>query len=74
MIEALIILALIPFALWGLVILAGIAWVIAPYVLALIFGSVAVIMFNISNLEQWAFVPATACALAIGWVFRRWSS
>lgn len=73
MLEVLLGLALVPFAIWGLIILGAIAWKLAPYFLLPIAGAVAYLMYNDVGSREHAFIPAIFFFLILGWILKRWA-
>ena len=74
MLHALIVLALIPFALIGACIAIRLAWALVPYAVAGIAGLVtALLMEGTPQQRSVAWVGALVTLMAFAWIVQRWS-
>lgn len=74
MLQALIVLALIPFALIGACIAIRLAWALVPYAAAGIAGLVTVILMEGTPQQRnVAWVGALATLMALAWIVQRWT-
>ncbi len=72
MLHTLLILAAIPFAIAGLVLAASLAWLLLPYLLLLISGTVAALMYQGPH-SGYAVIPALVALASLAWISNRWS-
>jgi len=72
MLHTLLILAAIPFAIAGLVLAASLAWMLLPYLLLLISGAIAALMYQGPH-SGYAAVPALVALASLAWISNRWS-
>jgi len=74
MLHALILLALIPFALIGACIAIRLAWALVPYAAAGIAGLVtAILMEGTPQQRNVAWVGALATLMVLAWIVQRWT-
>lgn len=74
MLHALIVLALIPFALIGALIAIRVVWAAVPYAVAGVAALVtSVLMDGTPQQRNLAWLAALATLLALAWIVQRWS-
>ncbi len=71
MLHTLLILAAIPFAIAGLVLAASLAWLLLPYLLLLISGAIAALMYQGPH-SGYAVIPALVALASLAWISDRW--
>jgi hypothetical protein len=72
MLHTLLILAAIPFAIAGLILAASLAWLLLPYLLLLVSGTVAALMYQGPN-SIYAVFPVLVAFASVAWISSRWS-
>lgn len=72
MLHTLLILAAIPFAIAGLVLVASLAWMLPPYLLLLSSGAIAALIYQGPH-SDYAVIPALVALASLAWISNRWS-
>lgn len=72
MLHTLLILAAIPFAIAGLLLAASLVWLLLPYLVLLISGTIAAFLHQGPH-SDCAVIPLLVALASVAWISNRWS-